>query len=187
MANLKFSDPSVKFTITFLLLFAGLYGFYLFYLGITSPGNYYSAFLDNNLNFIQWLRCMLLNVSAGILSLLGYQTRTNATELLVVGRNIIIIGHDCLAIGVMCFFTAFVLAYPRPWPKKLVFLATGLTGIQTLNIARFVLLSLFYKKNKVYIADQHTLYNVIVYVIIAITLYFWIKRDNKPVKLNASN
>ena len=57
----------------------------------------------------------------------------------------------------------------------------GLLSIQLLNILRFVLLSLYWKKsNSPYVPDHHTIFNFFIYVIIAVSLYFWVKYDDKP-------
>ena len=77
----------IRFAATYIALFAGFYYFHIFYLGITTPGNHYSAFLAENLNYIQWLRWVLLFVSKQILLGLGFTTNTNNMDLLVAGRG----------------------------------------------------------------------------------------------------
>jgi len=72
----------------------------------------------------------------------------------------------------------------------LLFLVGGIFGIEFLNVIRFVLLELFWDKKEKTGFDHHTIFNIIIYLIIAIALYFWIKRDtpsthaeNKPVDI----
>jgi exosortase/archaeosortase family protein len=173
-------NPAVAFATRFIVLFAGLYGFYLIYLGIISPGNIYSPFLDHNFNFISGLRHLLINTSVGVLHLLGYTTKATDVQLMVPAHNIIIIGYDCLGFGVMCFFTAFVLAYPKSLRLKMIFITIGLLTIQLLNVCRFVWLTLYWHHSRVYIADQHTVFNLVIYALIMVSLYFWIKTP-KPV------
>jgi exosortase/archaeosortase family protein len=181
-------SPPVIFVIKFLCLFGLLYGFYIFYLGITSPGGRYIAFLDIHLNFIAWLRSALIEGSAAILNLLGYQTKTTAAQLLVVGHNTLHVGYDCLGFGVMCFFTAFVLTYPGILKPKLYFGGIGLIVIQLINLSRFVILALYWHKStRVYLSDHHTIFNIVVYIIIAISLYFYIKYQDKALNENAAN
>ncbi|WP_462264898.1 exosortase Y [Mucilaginibacter sp.] len=168
-------NPALRFAITFVVLFALLYGFYLFYLGITVPGNLYSPFLDHHLNFISGLRFILIQSSSAVLQACGYPTKTTEFQLMVPAHNIIIIGYDCLGFGVMCFFTAFVLAYPKPLLQKLIFLGAGLLIIQLLNILRFILLTLHWHRSKVYIADQHTVFNIVIYVLIMASIFIWIR------------
>jgi exosortase/archaeosortase family protein len=179
----------LKFALVFGVLFLVFYYFHIFFLGITSPGNYYSPFLAGHLNYIQGLRNLLLSSTAGILKILGYMPIYNDYELLVPGRGIILLAHDCLGLGVISFFAAFVLAYPKKWRAKLVFLIGGIIGIQVLNVIRLVLMALYWKNQHIKIIDHHTLFNTILYIIIAITLYFWVKHNdsthakNKPVGL----
>jgi exosortase/archaeosortase family protein len=182
-------SPALKFVIKFLCLFALIYGFYVFYLGVASPGGeLYSVFLDEHLNFINWLRYVLIESSAVILNILGYQTKTNVYQMLVVGHNIVHIGYDCLGFGVMSFFTAFVIAYPGMLKTKLYFWGIGLLVIQLLNLLRFVILSLYWRPTKnVYISDHHTIFNIIVYIIIAISLYFYTSYQDKAISVNAKN
>ena len=96
-------------------------------------------------------------------------------------RDCIIIGYDCLGFGVMCFFAAFVIAYPKPLLPKIIFLGAGLIIIQLLNIARFVLLTLHWHRSKIYIADQHTVFNLFIYSLIMAALLLWI-RAKSPVR-----
>ncbi|MDB5131766.1 MAG: hypothetical protein JWR02_1515 [Mucilaginibacter sp.] len=163
------------FVIKFLCLFAFIYGFYILYLAVISPGGkLYSKFFDEHLNFINWLRYALIESSAAILNLLGYQTKTAADQMLVVGRNIVYVGYDCLGFGVVSFFTAFVLTYPGVLKPKLYFGAIGLVTIQLINLARFVIISLYWHRSaSVYLSDHHTIFNIVVYIFIAMSLYFY--------------
>ncbi|RYU91603.1 hypothetical protein EWM62_06595 [Mucilaginibacter terrigena] len=175
-------NPALKFVIKFLCLFALFYGFYILFLAITShEGKLYSPFLDEHLNFISWLRYTLIESSAGILNLLGYQTKTTTYQMLVVGHNIIHVGYDCLGFGVMCFFSAFVIAYPGVLKVKLYFFIPGLVCIQLLNLSRFILLALYWRHTTVYISDHHTIFNIVTYLIIAISLYFYTRYQDRAV------
>jgi len=180
-------NPAIIFVIKFLGLFAFLYGFYIVYLSFTAPGGFYSALLDKHLNFIAGLRYVLIESSAAILRLLGYQTKTNITQMLVVKHNIINVGYDCLGFGVMSFFTAFVIAYPGILKARLYFFFIGIIGIQLLNIARFILLALYWKHTTVYITDHHTIFNMVAYLLIAVSIYFYTHYQDKHFKLHAAN
>jgi exosortase/archaeosortase family protein len=181
-------SPPVLFVIKFLCLFGLLYSFYLGYISITSPGGRYIPFFDNYLNFVAWLRYLLIESSAAILNVLGYQTKTATDQMLVVGRNVVYVGYDCLGFGVMCFFTAFVFTYPGLIKPKLYFWVLGLIVIQLINLARFVILSLYWHRStSVYLSDHHTIFNIIVYIVIGISLYFYVKYQDKALNKNAAN
>jgi exosortase/archaeosortase family protein len=180
-------DSPVRFVVVFLTLFAIFYYFNIYFFGITLPGNHYNAFLDENLNYIRLLRHLLLQSSAQIINWLGFTTITNDQELLVVGKGIIKLVYSCLGLGIMSFFSAFVIAYPTKLRSKLIFLVTGNLCIQLLNVVRFVLLALFWNKQKGLILDHHTIFNIIIYIIIAISIYFWVRHGEKRATDDAEN
>jgi len=185
----KFDKESpVRFVVLFLALFAVFYYFNIFFFSITSHGRHYNAFLDEHLNYIRLLRHVLLGISAQIINWFGYTAITNDLDLLVAGHGTIQVVYTCLGLGIMSFFTAFVIAYPRKWKAKLLFLLLGNIGIQLLNIFRFIFLAIFWdKKRGNIILDHHTIFNIIIYVIIAISIYFWIRHDDKKPISRAEN
>ena len=97
--------------------------------------------------------------------------------------GIIQVPYSCLGMGVMSFFAAFVIAYPKKLKAKIIFLFSGLLLIQLLNIFRFVLLAIFWDKKTGLILDHHTIFNIIIYIIIAVSLYFWVKHDDNTTSL----
>jgi exosortase/archaeosortase family protein len=173
-------ESPLRFLPVFLGLFLIFYYFNIFFFGVTSFGNHYNAFLDQHLNYIRGLRHLLLDTTKLSINLFGFSCITNDTQLLVAGRGIIEIVYSCLGLGIMSFFAAFVIAYPKQLKSKLIFLFTGLICIQVLNVLRFVLLALFWDKKSGAILDHHTIFNVVVYIVIALSLYAWVKRDDIP-------
>jgi exosortase/archaeosortase family protein len=123
-----------------------------------APGRFYSPFLAVHLNYIDGLRLLLIGCAVKILGWLG----------------------------VSSFFAAFVIAYPKPIKIKVIFLLTGIAGIEILNVIRFVLLVLFWNGHKNQIIDHHTLFNAFIYIVIACVLYFWVKTDHQT-NPNAAN
>jgi exosortase/archaeosortase family protein len=177
-------ESPIRFILVFLTLFAIFYYFNILFFGITSPGNHYNAFLDEHLNYIRLLRHILLRSSAFVISWFGFTAITNDIELLVAGHGTIQLVYTCLGLGIMSFFAAFVIAYPKKLKAKILFLIGGLFVIQLLNILRFVLLALFWNKHGGHILDHHLIFNITIYIIIAISLYFWVKHDdNNPIGL----
>ena len=170
----------LRFVLIFVLLFVLFYYFNIFFFGITSPGShyFYSAFLADHLNYISWLRRFLLMSSSWILNLLGFGAIYNEYDLLVAGHGTIQLVYSCLGLGVMSFFAAFVLAYPKKRQSKWLVLAGGIIGIELLNILRFILLAIFWNKKGQHILDHHTIFNILIYLVIAFTLYFWVRHDD---------
>jgi exosortase/archaeosortase family protein len=171
------ANSPLRFAVVFVVLFLGFYYFNIAFFGITSPGKFYSPFLAGHLNYIKTLRDILLWCSAAILKCFGFNVITNDYSLLVAGHGMIRLVYSCLGLGVMSFFGAFVIAYPKPVKAKLIFLLVGILAIQFLNIIRFVLLALFWNKQNQQIIDHHTIFNALIYVLIGISLYFWVKAE----------
>lgn len=174
-----------KFVFTFLLLFLLFYYFNILFFGITSPGSHYYPFLADYLNYIQGLRWILLSASSQVLGWLGFTAIHNGTELLVAGKGTIVLVYSCLGLGLISFFSAFVIAYPKKPKQKMFFLIAGILSIELLNVIRFVLLALFWNKKANQIVDHHTIFNITLYIIIMITLYFWVKKNDNTINKHA--
>ena len=175
------SNPSYRFVVLFLGLFALLYYFNIFYMGITAPGNYYNEFLDQHLNYIRGFRVMLISISAFLLRIFGYEVFTSDTTLHALNAGGINVVYSCLGFGVMSFFVAFVAAWPeRSFKSKLLFIPAGLMLIQTLNIARFILITLFWRTSSLRsVVDHHILFNFVLYAMLLGAIYLWISRNDK--------
>lgn len=171
-------NPAYRFLLSFFLLFAIFYSFNIFYIGITSPGRLYVPFLDEHLNYIRWWRKGLLESSAAVIRLFDYDLYTTPIRLQVDGRRGVVLVYSCLGYGIMSVFAAFVLAWPdKPWKSKLLFLAFGLIIIQLLNIARLIGLSLLGRNFPFYhTIDHHTVFNIAVYAVLLVMVYFWLRK-----------
>lgn len=183
----KKQTSPVKFAALFISLFLVFYYGNILFFGITSPGRNYSAFLADHLNYISALRWVLLHSSAFVLNCFGFATIVNNYDLLVAGHGMIQLVYSCLGLGVLSFFLAFVISYPKPLKPKIIFIVAGVLGIEILNVIRFVLLALFWNKQNNSIIDHHTIFNVIIYIIISITLYIWVKAGQPATNGHAKN
>lgn len=174
------SGSPLKFIIGFVLLFPLFYYFNIWFFSITSPGaRHYNAFITTHFNYISGLRELLLSSSARVLGWFGFPSIYDEYHLLVAGHGYLQLVYSCLGLGVVSFFAAFVLSYPAKLKPKIILLICGVIGIEILNIARFVLLGLFWDKKNNQIVDHHTIFNITIYIIIAITLYFWVKHTDQ--------
>lgn len=163
----------LRFLLQFVTLFTLFFFFNKYFFSITQPGPNYHEFLATHLNYVAMLRGVLLNCSAKMINSLGYAAITNDFQLLVAGHGIIEVVYSCLGLGLMSFFAAFVLSYPKAWKSRLIFLFCGSLMIELINVLRFVLLALFWDKKANHIADHHTIFNLVIYLLVAISLYFW--------------
>ncbi len=180
MSTTSFRDQPnysiIKFAVLFTVLFLLLYYFNIGFFSLTTPGRHYHAFLAQHFNYIHWLRRILLHSSAALLNGMGYTAITSEYQLLVAGRGIIQLVYTCLGLGIMSFFTAFVLSYPKGGAARYWFLGLGLLVIQLLNILRFVVLVLYWRSSNPNIPDHHTIFNILIYALIMVSLYFWVKK-----------
>lgn len=173
-------NRALRFVAVFLVLFLLFYYGNKFYFSLTIPGKRYNEWLAQHLNYIAGLRHLLLGYSKWFLELIGFTALTNDQELMVVGRNTLKVVYTCLGLGVLSFFAAFVIAYPKPWKPKLIFLIVGMISIQVLNVCRLILLVLYWSPRNQRVIDHHTIFNILIYIIIAISLYFWVKEKKSP-------
>ncbi|MBS1503844.1 MAG: hypothetical protein JST32_17375 [Bacteroidetes bacterium] len=181
---LKKGSPA-RFILIFLPLFGLFYYFNVFFFGLTLPGHHYSAFLADHLDYIRALRHLLLRTTAKLLGWMGYTAITDDTNILIAGHGRLTLIYTCLGLGIMSFFAAFVIAYPRKLKAKVLFLIVGLAAIQILNVARFIVLAIWWDKNvNGQIIDHHTIFNAIIYVIIAVSLYFWVTARERVSAIN---
>ncbi len=126
---------------------------------------------------------MLLQITSGILTVLGYKVYVSSYSLHVTGIGGFNVVYECLGYGVMSFFTAFVIAWPHKSVKnKIFFIVTGNMLIQSLNISRFILISLYYKKSLFLGIDHHTLFNFFLYSILMLAIYTWVNFPKKAVR-----
>ena len=184
--NRFWKDKANRFVVVFLGLFIVFYGFNELFIGLVAPGGAYSPYLDQHWNYIDVWREFYIGSTAKVLTAMGYKVFTNDTRLIVEHHAGIRLIYTCLGYGVMSFFAAFVIAFPKAIKSKIIFLILGLIGIQALNIVRFILLSLYWKEYRLHFGsiDHHTIFNVCIYIIIIISIYFW---TNTSVKKNATN
>jgi glycosyltransferase involved in cell wall biosynthesis len=124
--KLENNNIGKNFLIKFVILFLIFYFFNIFFFGITLRGGFYSSICANYLNYISALRWVLLHSSMTIIKLMGYTVICNKYDLLVAGRGYIEVVYSCLGLGIISFFSAFVIAFTRPFKNKLFFLLSGI-------------------------------------------------------------
>ncbi len=175
------NDPYSKFIIVFIGIYIAIYFFNIGYIGITAKGGLYVPFLAEHLNYIEWWRTFSIEVSAKILRALGETVLTNGTQLKVISKSGFRLVYECLGYGFMSAFIAFCISFPNPFKFRFPFMLAGLVLIQALNIARFVLLALFWHKHKLpFDMDHHTFFNALMYLMMLAICYLWIQYSSKP-------
>ncbi len=177
------ASASQQFVVRFLILFVAFYYFNLFFIGITGEGGlFYSKWLSVNLNYIAWLREFLLHASALVLKCLGYDTIIFPYRLKLVGGVSVGLVYSCLAYGILSFFSAFVIAYPKPIKSKIYMLIIGFILINLINVLRIVSVLLvysYYSTRGGISIDHHLIFNIIAYLFIALMIWIWLNLNTK--------
>ena len=161
-----------KFISAFCLLYFGT----LAIIGFSVPGGYYSPFIAEHLNFVDWLRRSLLYGAKGVTYLFGFDTQVEGQYILRIthGHSIRMV-YQCIGYGVMSFWAAFVFANSALIVKKIKWIVGGWILIWIINVVRISLLLIAVNKRwstplKI---DHHTLFNIAAYLLILIMIYFF--------------
>ena len=184
ISNLWRKETYLRFIILFILLYLLFYGFNTAYIGITAKGGFYIPFLDQHLNYINWWRTFTIKSSATILQWMDYNVYTHNFHLKVIGKHGFTLVYTCLGYGIMSVFTAFVLAFPGKIKSRYGFLVLGIVIIQLLNTLRLILLALYWDRRAPLLKiDHHDLFNIVVYAILILLVYVWLRYVNKASKI----
>ncbi len=146
-------------------------------IGLSVPGGYYSPFVANHLDYISFLRKILLIGSKDFCNMLGYETYTEGTYFLKSGGVGVRMVYECIGYVVMSFWAAFVISNSGNFIKKFLWIIGGWLIIYFVNVLRisFLLISLITHHKLPFNIDHHTLFNIVAYIIILIMIYFYDK------------
>ncbi|HTM98031.1 MAG TPA: archaeosortase/exosortase family protein [Pedobacter sp.] len=174
-----------KVAIRFVVLLVGLYLLFsqgnLFMNSVTSVGSrYYNPYITEHFNYIQWVKTALIVPSTWLIKLFGFYAIHNEMDIMVVEGPYLRINYSCVGLGVMSFFTAFIIAFPGKLKSKLKLFVVGIVMIYVLNILRIAGLGIllgYFKSQRDNFTYHHEIFNVIVYLCVFALLYFWIKKN----------
>ncbi len=194
MTNLPTNEAKKKankVAIRFVVLLVGLYFIFsqgnLFMNSVTSvSGRFYNAYITEHFNYIQWIKSSLIILGSWIIKLFGFYAVYNESDVMVVDGPYLRINYSCVGLGVMSFFTAFVIAFPAKLKAKIKLFIIGTIMIYVLNVLRISGLGIllgFFKSQRNNFTYHHEVFNIIVYLCIFALLYFWIKKNTKQTKL----
>jgi exosortase/archaeosortase family protein len=189
------SDKANKIAIRFVVVLVALYFLFsqgnLFMNSVTSvDGQFYNAYIAEHFNYIQWLKTSLIVPGTWIIKLFGFYAIHNEMDVMVVDGPYLRINYSCIGLGVMSFFTAFVIAFPASLKSKLRLFIIGTIMIYVLNVCRIAGLGIllgFFKSQRNNFTYHHEVFNIIVYLCIFALLYFWIKKNTKQTTLSKNS
>lgn len=181
-SNIKNKYPELLFIAKFLLLFSLLFFGTEFWIGITSPGNYYSPFCSKYLNYIDLLRNSLLKAANVLCNILGYST-TVISKTTIMGFNgyKATIIYSCIGYGILSFWTAFVISYPSSFKQKIKWLLCGSLLLWFINVVRISLLLIYINKVKsiTTFPKHHLVYNIIAYTVVFFMIYLFSRNKSQ--------
>ncbi|RQO71530.1 hypothetical protein DBR40_17175 [Pedobacter sp. KBW01] len=184
-AKKQANKKAIKFVIALFVLYIVFSQGNLFMNSVMTPGSkYYNAYISAHFNYIQGLKSALIIPAVWIIKLFGFYAIHNEMDVMVVAGPYLRVNYSCLGLGVMSFLSAFVLAFPASWKSTLKMLVIGLIAIYILNVLRIAGLGVllgFFKSQRHNFTYHHEVFNIIVYICVFTMLYFWIKKNNKPV------
>ena len=182
-AKKQADKKAIKFIIALFVLYILFSQGNLFMNSVMSPGGkFYNAYIAEHFDYIQGLKTALIIPAVWIIKLFGFYAVYNEMDVMVVSGPLLRINYSCLGLGVMSFLAAFVLSFPASWKSTFKMLIIGLISIYVLNILRIAGLGILFgtfQSQRNYFEYHHEIFNVIVYIIIFIMLYIWIRRNTK--------
>lgn len=151
---------------------------------MSEGGRFYNETIAQNFDYIQGLKNALIKPAVWIIKLFGYYAIHNEMDVMVVNGPYLRVNYSCLGLGVMSFLVAFIIAFPAKLKSKINLFIVGMIMIYVLNVLRIAGLGILlraFKSQRDNFTYHHEIFNVIVYVIIFILLYFWIKKNTKSI------
>ncbi|TKC08168.1 hypothetical protein FA048_13495 [Pedobacter polaris] len=151
---------------------------------MSEGGRFYNSFVATHFDYIQGLKTTLIVPAVWLIKLFGFYAIYNEMDILVISGPHLRINYACLGLGVMSFLAAFAIAFPAKTKAKIKLLIFGLILIYLLNMFRIVALGVllgFFNSQRNNFTYHHEVFNIIVYIIIFLVLYYWIKKNTNPI------
>jgi exosortase family protein XrtF len=123
---------------------------------------------------------MLTNQTGFWFALLGYEVKVTSFQIYphlmyLNGDPIISVDTPCNGLPMLYLFASFILVYPGPWKRKLIFIPAGLIIIHGINLIRIILLSYISLYSSDYFYFNHKyLFQIIVYGLVISMWLYWI-------------
>ena len=183
LSSFKNQFPYLKFLFKFLGSYLLLHLLYLCIVSASHPnGKLYSPFVIKYFNILEWLRSFLLFVSKLLFGVVNIEAnRIGANSFYLVTGGHVNVNNGCLGFGVLSFWCAFIYANENAVLFKVKWLLYGIGFICLLNISRIMIILFSFNQHwkSIVNIDQHTIFNVIAYILIFVMIYFYDKSSKK--------
>jgi exosortase/archaeosortase family protein len=116
---------------------------------------------------------------------LGHEYVSGYNSLAILGTYGVIIGNNCVGVGLYYGFSALIISYPGALINKAWFIPLGVFLIVLINSFRVVALCTNAINPEGYLQmESHDLFNNIIYVVIFLLWNIWIRVINKKSQVN---
>ena len=123
------------------------------------------------------LTIKIAEASGWLLNGMGYDVSVLHTTIAISNQKLVYVGAACNAMVLMAIFTGFIIAYPGPIERKLVYIPFGIILINMVNILRVTLLAmnaLIYSQTLSF--NHKYTFTLIVYAFIFGLWMLWVKK-----------
>lgn len=123
------------------------------------------------------LTLKVVNSTVHLLNLAGYNAVATGIMVQIDGKDTVFVYHACNGMVLKALFAGFVLAFPGPFLKKLVFIPAGIAAIYLINVLRVSALALnaHHFHQSLNFNHKYT-FTVLVYAAIFALWMIWVKR-----------
>ena len=124
-----------------------------------------------------------VSAAGGLLSFLGWDVDVSGRILTCVGEKGVEINNGCNSLNLLGLYGGFIIAYPGPWKKRILFLLIGLFSLYSANVLRIAFFAVFNANLPQYwdAAHDYSSY-VFFYPIVLLFWYLWtIISDEKDI------
>jgi len=179
----------LRFLLKFISFFLVFYYVNIFFVQLTLPGKWHSDFFVEHLNYIGWLTGSLTHTANFITHTLGLNTIVEGNDkLALVQGPRVVVKWQCIGLGIISFWLAFVLAQDIRLRKKLLLGLAGALAVWFMNCCRIALLVFAldrnlkpWKKNLTLIGgiNHHDLFNYACYAVILLLIFVYYRVSAK--------
>lgn len=171
--NLSLKNPFIRFVATASILYMLWYALYILWL---QPKRTVELLVVDN----------LVLLSSWMLKLLDYQLITapvlneNIRTIGIDGTYGLFIADSCAGITLFALFAGFIIAYPGPVKKKLIFIPLGIITIHLINALRIAGLCIITFHAPEYLDfNHHYTFTIIVYTYVFLLWVLWVNKFSK--------
>ncbi|PKV75509.1 exosortase X [Pontibacter ramchanderi] len=124
-----------------------------------------------------WLTLQIVHATVYTINMLGYNAAARDIMIQINGVDVVFVYHACNGMVLMALFAGFIIAFPGPLSKKLIYIPLGIVLINLLNILRVTALALnaHHFSHTVDFNHKYT-FTLVVYAAIFMLWMYWVKR-----------